>query len=284
MPKLNLNSAPVQAIRNPKAATRQTAAFRDTGDIVARQVKLAYIEPNPYQPRRTFDPQAMAELAADISEHGVLQPILVRPIPGAADDDLTINPDGSPRARYQIIAGERRWRAASTAGKTEIPAVVLENIDDREARFLSLIENVQRQDIEPDDEAQYFISLQNEYNLSQEEIAKQIGKSESYVSRRLSDYKANLLQHKTQTTATTRQPTKDSDKIHKDVQPQGLRVFSQSYIRPIRNFYQYLDKANQQLGDLEAHQKADLRAEIEKMEEQLATFKRTLEDGKTIKK
>lgn len=128
------------------------------------------IQPNPYQPRRTFNPTELQELAASIKLHGILQPVLVRPI----------NP-GDPAAGYQLVAGERRWRAAQQAGLATIPAVV-RAVGDQQALELALIENVQRHDISPLDAAIAYRRLAHEFQLSQEEIAQRVGKSRSAVA------------------------------------------------------------------------------------------------------
>jgi ParB family chromosome partitioning protein len=127
------------------------------------------VEPNRDQPRQDFDETAMAELSRSIAEHGVLQPILVRPVPGGA---------------YQIIAGERRWRAARAAGLTEIPVVVRE-MNDEETMVAALIENLQREDLNPVEEAKGYASLMEEYNLTQEETARRVGKSRAAVANAL---------------------------------------------------------------------------------------------------
>ncbi|MCL2299228.1 MAG: ParB/RepB/Spo0J family partition protein [Firmicutes bacterium] len=127
------------------------------------------VEPNREQPRREFDEEAMAELSRSIADHGVLQPILVRPVPGGA---------------YQIIAGERRWRAARAAGLNEIPVVIRE-MGDEEAMVAALIENLQREDLNPMEEARGYRSLMEEHNLTQDEAARQVGKSRSKVANAL---------------------------------------------------------------------------------------------------
>ena len=113
---------------------------------------LHKVEPNPDQPRRDFDDEELQQLAASISEHGVIQPLTVRLLPSGY---------------YQIIAGERRWRASRLAGLNEIPAVVIE-ADDRKATELALIENLQRQDLNPVEEALGYQSLIADYGLTQE--------------------------------------------------------------------------------------------------------------------
>ena len=130
---------------------------------------MTLIEPNSAQPRKNFDPEAMRELTHSIAMHGVVSPITVR----RAGDGY-----------YQIIAGERRWRAARSAGLTEIPALVIE-ADDKTVMELALIENLQRQDLNPIEEAQGYHSLMEEYGLTQEQVAERMGKSRPAVANAL---------------------------------------------------------------------------------------------------
>ncbi len=132
----------------------------------AVMLKLNDIEPNREQPRKSFDEQALEELAASISTHGVIQPLLVRPLP-----------DGG----YQLIAGERRWRASRLAGLTEVPVVIRE-MTDSEAMELALVENLQREDLNPIEEAQGLALLMETYGLTQEQAAKRVGKSRPAVA------------------------------------------------------------------------------------------------------
>jgi len=127
------------------------------------------VEPNPDQPRRDFDEEELQTLADSIAVHGVIQP-------------LTVRETGS--GYYQIIAGERRWRAARLANLTEIPVVVVE-ADDRKAMELALIENLQRQDLNPVEEALGYQTLMEEYGLTQEQAAEQVGKSRPAVANAL---------------------------------------------------------------------------------------------------
>lgn len=127
---------------------------------------LREIEPNRGQPRKQFDEGALAELADSITQHGILQPLLVRPLVSGG---------------YQIVAGERRWRAARMAGLTEVPAVIRE-MTDRQVMQLALIENLQREDLTAMEEAQGYQTLMEMYELTQEEIAKIVGKSRPAVA------------------------------------------------------------------------------------------------------
>ncbi|MBQ1234050.1 MAG: ParB/RepB/Spo0J family partition protein, partial [Oscillospiraceae bacterium] len=124
------------------------------------------VQPNEAQPRRDFDEEALQELAESIAQHGVLQPILVRSLPGGG---------------YRIVAGERRWRASRMAGLSEIPAVVKEMTDQEEFEA-ALVENLQRTDLNPIEEALGYRQLKEEYGMTQEQIAKSVSKSRPAVA------------------------------------------------------------------------------------------------------
>ena len=134
-----------------------------------KKLPLQKVEPNPDQPRRTFDEEELQALADSIAAHGILQPLAVRASGGGF---------------YQIIAGERRWRAARMAGLSEVPVVVLE-ADDRTVMELALVENLQRQDLNPMEEAEGYQRLMKEYGLTQEEAAARVGKSRPAVANAL---------------------------------------------------------------------------------------------------
>lgn len=132
----------------------------------AVKLKLNEIEPNKNQPRKNFDEEALSELAESIQKHGVIQPLLVRPLPGG---------------NYQLVAGERRWRASRIAGLTEVPVVIRELSDD-DASALALIENLQREDLDPIEEAEGYKYLMDNFGLTQDEAAKRVGKSRPAVA------------------------------------------------------------------------------------------------------
>ncbi len=152
------------------------ALIGDVGDEVAavdrakgqRRVPIEFLRPNPRNPRKTFEESDLEDLAASIREKGIIQPILVRTLPGMADV-------------YEIIAGERRWRAAQRAGLHEAPIILIEATD-REALELAIVENVQRADLNALEEALGYEQLANEFNYSQQDLAKIIGKSRSHVA------------------------------------------------------------------------------------------------------
>ncbi len=134
-----------------------------------KKLPLQKVEPNPDQPRRDFNEEELQSLAESIGTHGILQPLTVREL---------------PNGYYQIIAGERRWRAARIAGLQEVPVLVIE-ADDRKAMELALIENLQRQDLNPVEEALGYQSLLSDYGLTQEEAANRVGKSRPAVANAL---------------------------------------------------------------------------------------------------
>ncbi len=136
-----------------------------------RRLPIEMLRPNPRNPRRNFPTAELAELSASIKERGIIQPIAVRPLRGASES-------------YEIIAGERRWQAAQRAGLHEVPVVVLE-VSDAEALELAIIENVQREDLNPMEEATGYQALMDEFKYHQEDIAKTVGKSRSHVANML---------------------------------------------------------------------------------------------------
>jgi len=148
--------------------TVETAIINETPKDEIINVKLDDLRPNPYQPRKIFDEDSLKELAASIKEHGVFQPIIVKKsIKG-----------------YDIIAGERRVKASKIAGLTEIPAIV-RDFNDEEMMEIALLENLERENLTPLEEAEAYKNLIDKLNLTQEELAKKIGKSRSYITNTL---------------------------------------------------------------------------------------------------
>ena len=153
--------------RGLSALIDDAALAEASGEI--RSLPLHKIEPNPLQPRREFDPEALQTLADSIAAHGLIEPLSVREM---------------PNGYYQIIAGERRWRAARMANLDEVPVLVLD-ADDRTVMELALVENLQREDLNPMEEAAGFQTLMDEYGLTQETIAERVGRSRSAVANSL---------------------------------------------------------------------------------------------------
>ncbi len=160
----NLEAAPSAALESKAENLDETA-----GESGVLRLKIRDIEPNPEQPRKVFDKDKLQALADSISEHGLIQPVLVKKI----DNGMHI-----------IIAGERRWRAAKLAGLKEIPCIIGEYTD-REVMELALIENLQREDLNPIEESEGYQRLMDTFNLTQDEVAKRVGKSRSAVANSL---------------------------------------------------------------------------------------------------
>ena len=144
-------------------------ATEDLSSSASVRLKLMDIVPNKEQPRKKFDDEKLTELTQSIAKHGVLQPLLVRPMP-----------DGS----YRLVAGERRWRAARTAGLSEVP-VVIKEMTDEEAAVFALVENLQRADLNPVEEAQGMRRLMDDFGLTQEQVSERVGKSRPAVANAL---------------------------------------------------------------------------------------------------
>ena len=160
---------------NPKGLGKGLAALLGDDVMGSQEEKsslylpISQVESCSSQPRKQFDPDALADLADSIREHGIIQPLTVRKLQSGY---------------YQIIAGERRWRAARMAGLTQVPAIVIE-ADDRKAMELAMIENLQREDLNPIEEAEGYQVLMDTYNMTQEEAAGRVGKSRSAVANAL---------------------------------------------------------------------------------------------------
>jgi ParB family chromosome partitioning protein len=148
-----------------------TEAVVDRAARTPRRLPVAYLRPNPSNPRQAFGAADLDDLTSSVRERGVVQPLLVRPVAGARD-------------AYDIVAGERRWRAAQKAGLHDVPVLIRE-ASDKEALELAIIENVQRADLNPLEEAGGYQALADEYRRSHDDIAKIVGKSRSHVTNTL---------------------------------------------------------------------------------------------------
>ncbi len=144
-------------------------ADNDTADVSVSTLAIGEIEPNQEQPRKEFSPEALSQLAESIKEHGILQPLVVRP---------------RPNGRYQIVAGERRWRASRIAGLTELPVIIRE-LTDEQAFEVALVENLVRADLNPIEEAMGYRTLMETFAMTQERIAQRVGRSRSAVANAL---------------------------------------------------------------------------------------------------
>lgn len=143
-----------------------TLQSQEAGSVM---LPISQVEPGLNQPRKRFDDEALADLAASIEEHGIIQPLTVRRL---------------STGYYQIIAGERRWRAAKLAGRTDVPVVIIE-ADDKKVLELGLIENLQREDLNPVEEAEGYLALLTDFGLTQEELARRMGKSRPAIANAL---------------------------------------------------------------------------------------------------
>ncbi|MDE7172359.1 MAG: ParB/RepB/Spo0J family partition protein, partial [Oscillospiraceae bacterium] len=143
-----------------------TLQSQEAGSVL---LPISQVEPGLNQPRKRFDDESLADLAASIEEHGIIQPLTVRRL---------------GTGYYQIIAGERRWRAAKLAGRKDVPVVIIE-ADDRKVMEIGLIENLQREDLNPIEEAEGYLSLLTDFGLTQEELAKRMGKSRPAIANAL---------------------------------------------------------------------------------------------------
>lgn len=248
----------------------------ESGNAEARLVKTARISPTPNQPRRTFDAGRDEELAADIKERGILEPIIVRP--DGTDDEGPL---------YQIVAGERRYRAALSAGLGRVP-VIVKNYTDKEARFTSLVENIQRLDLDPLDEAYFFQTLNSEFDLSYREISRMINRSIGYISERINRLKnPNPAVPKTATSQTgseanipeegTNKTTDISEKNHNSSYYEQKLQNSQMdnpVLRPVFRFREYLDRTRLKLAKLKNEERELLSAEIKELKEYLADLEK----------
>ena len=166
-------SADANAPTKDKSKKTSTPSSEEDSSQGLRNLGVEKLVPGKFQPRREFDKGALKELANSIREKGILQPILARP-----------NPDGGAKSPYEIVAGERRWRAAQIAQLHDVP-VIVRDMTDNEALQIGIIENVQRSDLNPIEEAEGFQRLIDEFSYTQEVLAKTLGKSRSHIANTL---------------------------------------------------------------------------------------------------
>ena len=175
----------INPFKNKKGLGRGLSSLIGDSDvkIINNKISISSIIPNKYQPRKNFDKNSLEELTASIRERGIIQPIIVR----ASEDS---------NDKYELIAGERRWQAAQNAGLHEVPAVIL-NVDDLKSLEFAIVENVQRKDLNPIEEAEGYQRLINEFNYDQDKVAKFIGKSRAHISNciRLLSLPAKVIEH-----------------------------------------------------------------------------------------
>ena len=174
--------APVGGVSNPDTSrldapdTAPSPPRTPTGNLML--LPISSIRPNPYQPRTYFDETVLNELADSIREHGLLQPLVVTRIP---EEEMVAFPPDEPHPTYQLIAGERRYKASQIVGLTSVPAVI-KDANTQQMLELALIENIQRADLNPIEEARAYKQLIDEFSLTQEQVAKRVGKSRMAVT------------------------------------------------------------------------------------------------------
>ena len=175
----------INPFKNKKGLGRGLSSLIGDSDvkITNNKISISSIIPNKYQPRKNFDKNSLEELTASIRERGIIQPIIVRASENSND-------------KYELIAGERRWQAAQNAGLHEVPAVIL-NVDNLKSLEFAIVENVQRKDLNPIEEAEGYQRLINEFNYDQEKVAKFIGKSRAHISNciRLLSLPAKVIEY-----------------------------------------------------------------------------------------
>ena len=175
----------INPFKNKKGLGRGLSSLIGDSDvkIINNKISISSIIPNKYQPRKNFDKNSLEELTASIRERGIIQPIIVRASENSND-------------KYELIAGERRWQAAQNAGLHEVPAVIL-NVDNLKSLEFAIVENVQRKDLNPIEEAEGYQRLINEFNYDQDKVAKFIGKSRAHISNciRLLSLPAKVIEH-----------------------------------------------------------------------------------------
>ena len=175
----------INPFKNKKGLGRGLSSLIGDSDVKVtnNKISISSIIPNKYQPRKNFDKNSLEELTVSIRERGIIQPIIVR----ASEDS---------NDKYELIAGERRWQAAQNAGLHEVPAVIL-NVDNLKSLEFAIVENVQRKDLNPIEEAEGYQRLINEFNYDQDKVAKFIGKSRAHISNciRLLSLPAKVIEH-----------------------------------------------------------------------------------------
>jgi len=265
--KLNRLSGLSSVPQGQSAAFDQVARASSSSKLRgAMTVPIGLVVENPNQVRKDFSSaealEALEELANDIRQRGILEPLLVREVDG----------------QYEVIAGERRRRAAKIAELTELP-VIVKNADDRETRLIMLVENVQRRDLKPEEERDFFLVLQSEYNYSVSKLAELISKSTAYVSRRLN----NRLQEMQSQEIVERETLSDENhnlyvkkRLNNNSQPASPRQpnFSNAYKR----FFQALDSTTQLLEQQPPDSETALQIEtsLVAMEEKITELRQKL--------
>jgi ParB family chromosome partitioning protein len=239
----------------------------DSKNNKALIVSLEKIRPNPNQPRKVQDNERDQELTENIKEHGVLEPILVREI---------------EEGGYEIVAGERRWRAAGAAGLKQVP-VIVKDYDNKQAQFVSVIENLQRLDLDPLDEAHYFKFLIDNYNYSYRDIARMINRSHGYVNERMrrigmgeasddSDKGNNRQQNgqKLQSSQADGKPVKEPIERYN--------------VRPVLSFNNWVDRVHKNFDKFRPDELADLRLKLDEISVKIKAIREMLPNDEQIQR
>lgn len=287
MPAFNLNKGN-QTAQNRLKLQKERTETEELAMPDARRVPLGRLRPNPFQVRQDFDSpeaqQSLQELAEDIRQRDILEPLVVSLI------------EEGDQEFYQIIAGERRFRAAQLAGKTHVPVIVKEKWSERETRLASLAENLQRRNLSLVEEVQFFQALETEYNYSARQISKLISKSESYVSKRLrlaqNPQKLQQLNEKNLTfteallgkdeqPASNNQPAiSTSQNTETKPRPSTNPPPLSNTVRlvPFARFRDVLERTSEQLTKraLADEERSLLLEEVNQIEQQLAVLKKSL--------
>ncbi|HEX2912173.1 MAG TPA: ParB/RepB/Spo0J family partition protein [Chloroflexia bacterium] len=224
-------------------------------------VALSALQPNPDQPRQIRDDERDQELAEDVKTRGILQPILVRPL---------------KNGQYEIVAGERRYKAATLAGLKEVP-VIIKEYNDEQARYAAMVENIQRQDLDPLDEGRFYDYLNIQENIGVRDIATYIHRSHKYVQDRLTRYREAIATANSAPVNSDLSSTgEDSDENHK--RNQKLHKLQKSQLRraaptkTIFRFRDFLDETQQRIGELEQEERVQLAEHLRELRRQMETI------------
>lgn len=259
LPATNRAAAPSRAGQNVvrEMITKRLAESDKRRHEEAFIMPIGNLVKNANQPRQVHDPERDVELAADVKVRGILEPIIVRPYEG----------------KYQIVAGERRYRAALAAELKEVPVIVQE-YDDEQARYVSLIENLQRQDLDKLDEARFFQQLINEYNVTYKELANFIHRSTYYVQERL-----KLLEQPAKVIAEAANHASDKNNKHEEssrlLKTSQVKAFS---FKPLTRFSSFLSEAGTQVKELPQNEKNAVVEQLRELRKQLDALEKQLEN------
>lgn len=226
-------------------------------------VAIEKIQPNPNQPRQVFDEERDLELAENIRENGILEPIIVREI---------------GEGRYEIVAGERRYRAAKAIDLARVP-VIVKDYDDKQAQLIAAVENLQRVDLDPLDEARYFRFLCDTHNYSYQDIATMIHRSRSYVNQRMRELEQSENGVTQQDNSEERNKHPEiARKLEKSQSNNNAKTSREARftVRPLVNFDGWLDNTTLALKKLKPDEKADLRDRLAELRHKIAALEEAI--------